>query len=79
MSFTVEQLEAQNELSLEKTTSMVIVPTKTTDGIVLVDWYTTDDPDNPQNWSPWKKHSVAFQICLYTFVVYCGSAVYTPS
>ncbi|KAK9235500.1 major facilitator superfamily domain-containing protein [Lipomyces kononenkoae] len=51
----------------------------TADGIVLVDWYTTDDPDNPQNWSPWKKHFVSLLICLYTFVVYCGSAIYTPS
>ncbi|KAK9241737.1 hypothetical protein V1506DRAFT_174835 [Lipomyces tetrasporus] len=36
---------------------MVIVPVKTSDGILLVDWYTTDDPDNPQNWSPWKSTS----------------------
>ncbi|KAK9235730.1 major facilitator superfamily domain-containing protein [Lipomyces kononenkoae] len=79
MSFTAEQLEAQQELSLERTKSLVIVPMKTIDGIVLVDWYTTDDPDNPQNWSPWKKHFVASLICLYTFVVYCGSAIYTPS
>ncbi|KAK9489716.1 major facilitator superfamily domain-containing protein [Lipomyces doorenjongii] len=78
-SFTAEQLEAQRELSLERTKSMVIVPTKTVDGIVLVDWYTTDDPDNPQNWSLWKKHFVSLLICLYTFVVYCGSAIYTPS
>ncbi|KAK9366752.1 major facilitator superfamily domain-containing protein, partial [Lipomyces kononenkoae] len=64
---------------MERTKSMVIIPTKTADGIVLVDWYTTDDPDNPQNWSPWKKHFVSLLICLYTFVVYCGSAIYTPS
>ncbi|KAK9364669.1 major facilitator superfamily domain-containing protein [Lipomyces kononenkoae] len=78
-SFTAEQLEAQRELSLERTKSVVIIPTKTEEGIVLVDWYTTDDPDNPQNWSPWKKHFVSLLICLYTFVVYCGSAIYTPS
>ncbi|KAK9481760.1 major facilitator superfamily domain-containing protein [Lipomyces starkeyi] len=75
-SDAVENIEENSE---ENTKSMVIVPTKTIDGIVLVDWYTTDDPDNPQNWLPWKKHSVAFLICLYTFVVYCGSAIYTPS
>ncbi|KAK9319845.1 major facilitator superfamily domain-containing protein [Lipomyces orientalis] len=78
-SFTAKQLEAQQEFSLEREKSMVIVPVKTSDGILLVDWYTTDDPDNTQNWSPWKKHFVAMLICLYTFVVYCGSAIYTPS
>ncbi|KAK9242515.1 major facilitator superfamily domain-containing protein [Lipomyces tetrasporus] len=78
--FTAEHvLEAQLVMSLERTKSAVILPVKTGDGTVLVDWYTTDDPDNPQNWSPWKKHFVALLICLYTFVVYCGSAIYTPS
>ncbi|KAK9321256.1 major facilitator superfamily domain-containing protein [Lipomyces orientalis] len=79
LSYTEEQLEAQQEASLEREKSAVISPVKTSDGIVVVDWYTTDDPENPQNWPPWKKHSVAMLICLYTFVVYCGSAIYTPS
>jgi len=46
---------------------------------VLVNWYTTDDPDNPQNWTNNKRFWVAFIINLYTFVVYCGSAIYTTS
>jgi DHA1 family multidrug resistance protein-like MFS transporter len=29
---------------------------------VLVTWYDKDDADNPQNWSSWKKHYVAFVI-----------------
>jgi DHA1 family multidrug resistance protein-like MFS transporter len=41
--------------------------------------YTTDDPANPQNWSQKKKAFVAFQIDLYTFVVYAGSAIYVSS
>lgn len=56
-----------------------IAPTLTSDGIILVDWYTTDDPENPQNWSFAKKNFVAFLICIYTFSVYIGSAIYTPS
>ncbi|MCJ1248117.1 hypothetical protein MMC30_005332 [Trapelia coarctata] len=56
-----------------------IAPTLTSDGIILVDWYTTDDPENPQNWSFAKKNFVAFLICFYTFSVYIGSAIYTPS
>ena len=56
-----------------------IIPTKTADGVVLVDWYTTDDPDNPQNWSGRKKGFVTAQICLYTMAVYMGSSIYTAS
>ncbi|KAL2829524.1 major facilitator superfamily domain-containing protein [Aspergillus cavernicola] len=46
---------------------------------VLVDWYTADDPANPQNWSTSKKALVAFEICIYTFTVYIGGAIYAPS
>ncbi|KAK2799383.1 hypothetical protein FQN50_008489 [Emmonsiellopsis sp. PD_5] len=41
---------AQN-MDLEKRESRVIVPQKTADGTILVDWYSDDDPANPQNWS----------------------------
>jgi DHA1 family multidrug resistance protein-like MFS transporter len=44
-----------------------------------VDWYTTDDPENPQNWSRGKKGTVVLQIYMYTLAVYMGSAIYTPS
>jgi DHA1 family multidrug resistance protein-like MFS transporter len=39
-----------------------IAPEKTTDGMILVDWYDTDDQENPQNWSFGKKCVVALQI-----------------
>ncbi|BGP25194.1 benomyl methotrexate resistance protein [Rhodotorula toruloides] len=44
----------------------------------LVD-FEENDPGNPLNWSPWKKHFAAFQIAMMTTVVYIGSAIYTPS
>lgn len=47
--------------------------------IALVDWYSGDDAENPQNWSSGKKAWVTFLICFYTFVVYFGSSVYLPS
>ncbi|KAF1981161.1 benomyl/methotrexate resistance protein [Aulographum hederae CBS 113979] len=73
-------LEKQFSLaSLKPGPSMPIVPTKTADGTILVDWYTTDDPANPQNWSLKKKIFVACQIYLYTLAVYMGSAIYAPS
>ncbi|KAL8840545.1 MAG: hypothetical protein Q9170_001298 [Blastenia crenularia] len=73
------QDETERELSLKPTKSTPVVPKKTPDGHLLVDWYTTDDPANPQNWSRLKRGFVALQICLYTFAVYSGSAIYTSS
>lgn len=74
-----ERFEVEQSESLQREHSSVIVPQKTPNGIVLVDWYTTDDPANPQNWNSWKKAFVGLQIFLYTFAVYCTSAIYTSS
>ncbi len=43
------------------------------DGTVLVDWYSSDDPANPQNWSGKKKSFVATQI-WYAFKLPPASA-----
>lgn len=75
--YTEERLEIEAELQAERTKSLAIVPQKTADGNILVDWYTTDDAANPQNWSNGKRGFVALLICAYTFAVYCGSAIYT--
>jgi DHA1 family multidrug resistance protein-like MFS transporter len=55
------------------------VKEKTASSPYLVDWYSDNDPENPQNWSGWRKAFVTFQICMYTLAVYLGSAIYTPS
>jgi DHA1 family multidrug resistance protein-like MFS transporter len=44
---------------------------------MLVTWNGPDDPENPINWSSGKKIWVMFQVCLLTFSVYIGSAIYT--
>lgn len=54
-------------------------PRLTSDGHILVDWYASDDPANPQNWSIGRQNFVCTIICFYTFTVYCGSAIYTAS
>jgi DHA1 family multidrug resistance protein-like MFS transporter len=77
--FSEERLEVENELALERTKTIPIAPHRTSDGHILVDWYTTDDPANPQNWSNGKRGLVSLMICLYTFAVYTGSAIYAPS
>ena len=49
--YTEERLGVEAELAAERTKSIAIAPTKTSDGTILVDWYTTEDPANSQNWS----------------------------
>lgn len=61
---------------MDKTKSIPIAPTTTTDGNILVTWYTTDDPENPQNWSQIKKSLVLLQLALYTCAVYGASSMY---
>lgn len=75
--YTEERLEVEAELAVERTKSIAIMPTKTSDGTILVDWYTSDDPANPQNWSNKKRFFVSLIVCMYTFAVYTGSAIYT--
>lgn len=71
--------EAFRVASLARPPTQPIVPERTHDGIILVDFYTTDDPENPQNWTLRRKGVATMQICLYTLAVYMGSAIYTPS
>ncbi|SCV38501.1 related to FLR1-Putative H+ antiporter regulated by yAP-1 and involved in multidrug resistance [Fusarium fujikuroi] len=54
-------------------------PNVTENGIILVDWYSDQDPENPQNWSSLRRALVGLIICFYTFVVYLSSAIYSPS
>lgn len=70
---------ATRQETLKNQPSRPIEPQVTSDGVTLVDWYTTDDPENPQNWSRGKKGLVVLQIYLYTLAVYMGSAIFTPS
>ncbi|OAP64307.1 hypothetical protein AYL99_00279 [Fonsecaea erecta] len=77
--FTEERFSLDQQLEIEKTRSKPISLHKSADGTILIDWYTTDDPENPQNWSQSKKLFVLGQICLYTFAMYGGSSIYVVS
>ncbi|EGX94730.1 Major facilitator superfamily transporter [Cordyceps militaris CM01] len=76
---TSAALEADELHHVEKTRSIPIAPRQTKDGAILVDWYYTDDQADPHNWSDGKRNAIALVICLYTFVVYTTSAIYTAS
>ena len=77
--YTQERLDADEQHEIEKVKSIPIVPRKTSDGAILVDWYYTDDPANPQNWSTLRRSMITAVICIYTFIVYMSSAIYTSS
>lgn len=74
--YSAERFELEQELAINKTKSLPIAPSTTTDGNILVTWYTTDDPENPQNWSQAKKSLVLLQLGLYTCAVYGASSMY---
>jgi DHA1 family multidrug resistance protein-like MFS transporter len=79
-SISRADLEQQFSLaSVERGPSRPIAPETLDDGTILVDWYATDDLDNPQNWAFSKKIVVLAQILMYTMGVYMGSAIYSPS
>ncbi|KAI1881203.1 hypothetical protein JX265_000029 [Neoarthrinium moseri] len=79
ISVAQHRFDIEQQHELEKTKSIPITPRKTKDGAILVDWYFTDDPANPQNWSDMRRAMITLIICLYTFVVYTSSAIYTTS
>jgi MFS transporter, DHA1 family, multidrug resistance protein len=79
LPFTEERFENDQRLELAKTKSIPIAPQRTADGMILVDWYTTDDPANPQNWSRGWKAFVVFVMCVYTFAMYCASSIIAPA
>ena len=55
LPWSVERHVTEQREEVERQQSMVNMPQRTEDGIILVDWYTTDDQENPQNWSFGKK------------------------
>lgn len=50
-----ERYDADLALIAQRKHSIPIEPEITASGQILVTWYTTDDPENPQNWSQKKK------------------------
>lgn len=77
--YTVERFQTEQEEAIDRAQSSVIIPTRTEDGVILVDWYTTDDDSNPQNWTSARKAGATAIIFFYTFVAYAASAIYTSS
>ena len=60
--YTQERFDVEREEELQKKQSVPIIAQRNESGDILVDWYTTDDPANPQNWSSKKKIFVGLQL-----------------
>lgn len=76
---SIERYDVELQEALERQKSRIIKPQRTSEGVIIVDWYTTDDPANPQNWTSLKKAWVGLIIFVYTFAVYMASAIYTSA
>ncbi|PVH87179.1 putative caffeine resistance protein 5 [Cadophora sp. DSE1049] len=68
---SVDNGQQRNEVS-----GVMVDPEKGRD-VSVVTWYGGHDPENPLNWSTPKKFFVTGMICLLTFSVYIGSAIYS--
>ncbi|RDW67539.1 hypothetical protein BP6252_08935 [Coleophoma cylindrospora] len=66
-------------ITAQQPSSGLVVPALASEKIILVDWYTSTDPQNPRNWSTLKKSIVYIQVNLYTFTVYMSSSIYTSA
>jgi DHA1 family multidrug resistance protein-like MFS transporter len=79
IALTGPQAEADETIDLQKRASVPVVPKKTKRGVILVDWYYSDDQENPYNWPTTKRGAVTSIIFIYTVVAYMSSAIYTSS
>lgn len=76
---TTPNADIEQQSPIEPQQSRVLQPQKTPEGVILIDWYTSDDKANPQNWTSKKKAMAALIINLYTFGVYSCSSIITPA
>lgn len=79
VAYDNDRFHAEQILDIQRTKSLTIAPQKTSDGVILIDWYTTDDPANPQNWSRGKKALVTSVLSFYTFAVYCAGPIWSTA
>ncbi|OKL57186.1 hypothetical protein UA08_07330 [Talaromyces atroroseus] len=74
-----EKHDVSNDLESKEIPATCLTPKVTKDGSILVDWYNEQDTANPHSWSNLRRALLALLICLYTFVVYLSSAIYSSS
>ncbi|KAK4692446.1 MFS transporter, DHA1 family, multidrug resistance protein, partial [Lecanoromycetidae sp. Uapishka_2] len=70
-------IEEEREHQMSSTITGQRIDTEKGRDITMVSWFGDNDPENPMNWSSLKKVFVTFEICLLTFSVYIGSAIYS--
>lgn len=61
-AWTRERFDVERDEEQQRELDLPIIAQRNSEGDILVDWYNTDDPANPQNWSSKKKAFVGLQI-----------------
>lgn len=82
LGMTIPESGAQSvetDIDLEKGSPQEEAETPTAHKYIIVDWYSDNDPENPQNWSALKKTFVICVTGLLTVSIYMGSSIYTPA
>lgn len=80
--FPAEEL-FQTDLEKQASPSTVDEPaaaaSKARKDVIIVDWYSDTDPENPRNWALPKRALVTVLISSYTFAAYAGSSIIAPA
>ena len=61
-AYTRERFDIEQEEASMRERDLPIIAQRNEHGDILINWYTTDDPANPQNWSSGKKFYVGLLI-----------------
>ncbi|KAG5421323.1 MDR1 [Candida metapsilosis] len=77
-----QQQQQDTEVSTSDSSTISSLSEKTkvdnSNDYIFVEWDGDDDPEDPRNWSLFKKGFFIFEVAFLTTSVYMASAVYTP-
>ncbi|KAK5281135.1 hypothetical protein LTR40_005333 [Exophiala xenobiotica] len=73
LPYSRERFDIEQEEAVERRQSSIIAPQRTSDGVILVDWYTTDDPAlfSPISELPIVGRNIPYAISFGLFVILC--------
>lgn len=69
-----EEKDEENKYIVEPDSSY----NDTSETRILVDWYGENDPENPRNWSLFKKTWIMLSMACLTTFIYMGSSIFIP-
>lgn len=70
---------SDEKINLDSTSDTAFDSTKRDADILIVTWYSDNDPENPQNWSNGRKIYTSILLFVYTVAAYSGASMYSSS